>query len=154
MVKKKTDIPIDAAFIISQTSSRNRKLEAYKPPEKKVVGLGDDADKIPGEDIEIDKDSVSGLEKIEPPVRESSKKKTKLSSYEDVFIVKNEIKSRHSVHISREVHGTIISLVRSLIENGYEVSVGGYIDTVLKEHIQTYKNEINEFYNRKKNRLV
>jgi hypothetical protein len=38
--------------------------------------------------------------------------------------------------------------VRQLANQGQEITVGGYIDTVLSEHLQANKDEINEVYRR------
>jgi hypothetical protein len=78
--------------------------------------------------------------------REPSGRKRGFPSYRDVFVVRNEIKHRQCVYISHEVHSLISSLVRMLVDGGGEITVGGYIDKVLYEHLQAYKDEINDLY--------
>jgi hypothetical protein len=71
-----------------------------------------------------------------------------------VFVVRNEIKHRQCVYISHEVHSLISSLVRMLVDGGGEITVGGYIDKVLYEHLQAYKDEINDLYRNSRPELL
>jgi hypothetical protein len=86
--------------------------------------------------------------------REPSGRKRGLPSYRDVFVTRNEIKHRQCVYISHEVHSLISSLVRMLVDDGGEITVGGYIDKVLYEHLQAYKDEINELYRNSRPELL
>jgi hypothetical protein len=95
---------------------------------------------------------------VPPPKRqehkESSGRRRGLPSYRDVFVIRNEIKHRQCVYISHEVHALVSSLVRALVEQGGEITVGGYIDKVLHEHLQAYKDVINELYRSRRPELV
>ena len=87
-------------------------------------------------------------------LKESPKRKRGLPLYKEAFVKRNEIKHRQCVYISYEVHSLFSSLVRMLAESGAEVTVGGYIDKVLYEHLQCYKEEINEMYRNSKPDLL
>ena len=86
--------------------------------------------------------------------RDSSGRRRGLPSYREVFVSRNEIKHRQCVYISHEVHSLVSSLVRALVEQGGEITVGGYIDKVLYEHLQAYKDDINELYRNSRPELV
>jgi len=86
--------------------------------------------------------------------RESSGRRRGLPSYRDVFVSRNEIKHRQCVYISHEVHSLVSGLVRALVDEGSEITVGGYIDKVLYEHLQAYKDEINELYRNRRPELL
>jgi hypothetical protein len=67
-------------------------------------------------------------------------------SYASRYLKRNRITTRQCVYISHDIHGIIARLVRQLANQGQEITVGGYIDTVLSEHLQANKEEINEVY--------
>lgn len=72
------------------------------------------------------------------PVKEAGK-----PPYSD-FLEKKEIKSRQCVYISRDVHERVADVVRTL--TGNKVSIGGYIDKVLADHLERYADEIRTRY--------
>jgi hypothetical protein len=63
-----------------------------------------------------------------------------------VYLKRRELKTRQPVYISQEIHRSIIKLVHLLALAGKEISVGGYIDNVLAEHLRQHKDEIAELY--------
>lgn len=122
----------DASGIIERTGGRNRKLRAYVPPPDNPPQAAAEHEPIP-----------------EEPVREKESSRRKLNQvqgYKETFLKRNEIKTRQCVYISYDVHAVITKLVRALADAGSDISVGGYIDTVLNEHLQFHKDEINELY--------
>jgi hypothetical protein len=75
------------------------------------------------------------------------------ADYGSQFLVRNEFKTRQCVYISQRIHATISEIVRVISDR--DVTVGGYIDSILPEHLETHRDEITELYNReleKKNR--
>jgi hypothetical protein len=75
------------------------------------------------------------------------------ADYGNQFLVRNEFKTRQCVYISQRIHATISEIVRVISDR--DVTVGGYIDSILLEHLETHREEIIELYNReleKKNR--
>ena len=61
--------------------------------------------------------------------REGNRRKKPEEDYNAMFLRRNEIKTRQCVYISRDVHGKILKIVNDIA--GGEISVGGYVDTVL-----------------------
>jgi hypothetical protein len=66
------------------------------------------------------------------------------NDYSSLFLKRNEFKTRQCVYISQRVHATISKIVKVISDN--EITVGGYIDSILTEHLETHKDEIIELY--------
>lgn len=90
--------------------------------------------------------SVSDTPKENPRRRRAS------ADYGTVFLQRNEIKTRQCVYISREVHNKISKIVNIIADK--EITVGGYIDTVLMKHLEQHKDEINELYKQQREDLI
>lgn len=84
----------------------------------------------------------------------SNGKQNQQKEYQETFLKRNEIKTRQCVYISHRVHSLIVRLVRTLVESGNEVTLGGYIDTVLDEHLNQNKEEINQLYRQERGDLI
>lgn len=85
--------------------------------------------------------------------REAGKgKKRGLSEYGEKFLKRNELKTRQCVYISGQIHAVISRLVHVIADK--DITVGGYIDTVLAEHLERHKEEINELYRQKREDLI
>lgn len=85
--------------------------------------------------------------------RETGKgKKRGLSEYGEKFLKRNELKTRQCVYISGQNHAVISRLVHIIADK--DITVGGYIDTVLAEHLERHKDEINELYRQKREDLI
>ena len=85
--------------------------------------------------------------------REAGKgKKRGLSEYGEKFLKRNELKTRQCVYISGQIHAVISRLVQVIADK--DITVGGYIDTVLAEHLERHKEEINELYRQKREDLI
>ena len=85
--------------------------------------------------------------------REAGKgKKRGLSEYGEKFLKRNELKTRQCVYISGQIHAFISRLVHVIADK--DITVGGYIDTVLAEHLERHKEEINELYRQKREDLI
>ena len=84
--------------------------------------------------------------------QKDSKRKRTAVSYSATFLQKNEIKTRQCVYISQRIHATISEIVRVIADK--DVSVGGYIDNVLLQHLEAHKEEINELYKKDRRDLI
>lgn len=101
-------------------------------------------------------------EKIEPeqdeeydepqkPAKQVSKRKMG-EIYENKFLQPRELKIRQCVYISRSVHETIADIVKRIGERG--LTVGVYIDTILQQHLQENKDEINTLYCKPTDKII
>lgn len=77
---------------------------------------------------------------------------TTLANYKEVYLKPVDMERRQCAYISRRNHRVISNLIRSL--EGKGLTVGGYIDNVLSEHLEKHKAEINHLYRRERNDLV
>ncbi|MDL2255456.1 DUF3408 domain-containing protein [Parabacteroides sp. OttesenSCG-928-K15] len=130
---------IDVAGVIGNSKKKNRENPPTPVPEKVQVPEPPQevADTEPVKEKEVPK-----------------RKRSQTASYKETFVKRNEMKLRQCVYISHEVHSVITKLVRALADIGNDITVGGYIDTVLNEHLQLHKEEINEVYRQRQNDLL
>ena len=56
------------------------------------------------------------------------------------------------LEIERDVHSKILKIVNDIA--GREISVGGYVDTVLRQHLEQHKEKINELYKKQREDLI
>jgi Protein of unknown function (DUF3408). len=84
--------------------------------------------------------------------QKDSRRKRNAVDYSSTFLQKNEIKTRQCVYISQRIHATISEIVKVIADK--EVSVGGYIDNVLLQHLEAHKDEINELYKKDRKDLI
>lgn len=93
---------------------------------------------------------VAGKPQEQP--KETSRRKKQNADYGSIFLQRNEIKTRQCVYISREVHNKISKIVNVIADK--EITVGGYIDSVLIQHLEQHKEEINEMYRKQREDLI
>ena len=72
--------------------------------------------------------------------------------YAEMYLKKKELKERQCVYISKDVHGIISEIVRVLADK--DVTVGGYIDNVLLQHLEIHRDEINSLYKKDRKDLI
>lgn len=136
MAANEHDDGLDAAFIISQTKSRNRPLHAVPAREEEAVPAG----------------AAHTVEAIVPPTAkdEGRRRRGKGQDYESLFIrnAPSNTRSGKTVYIRKEFHERITRIVQVIGQN--ELSLYSYLDNVLEHHFTTYQEDIVELY-RKRN---
>lgn len=89
-------------------------------------------------------------EKTEQESRDASdsrpRKKREGKSYEAMFLGRRESVQRRQTYISLELYKKI---ARFLPVIGGELTVPTYIDNILSQHLEQYKDEINALYDKK-----
>ena len=85
-------------------------------------------------------------------VKEPVRRKRSNVDYSSMFLQRNELKVRSCVYISQRIHATISEIVRVIADK--DVSVGGYIDNVLLQHLEAHKEEINDLYKKERKDLI
>jgi hypothetical protein len=78
--------------------------------------------------------------------KEPVRRKRGSTDYGSLFLQRNELKARSCVYISQKVHSTISKIIKDISDK--DITVGGYIDSILIEHLETHKDEIIELYNK------
>lgn len=74
------------------------------------------------------------------------RKRNDNGDYSTLFLGRNELKTRSCVYISQQIHTAISEILRVVADK--EITVGGYIDTILAQHLEAHKEEINELYHK------
>jgi hypothetical protein len=158
MSKRVDTTGLNAGFIIGQAVKSNREQKTNPmPPSEPQVAPEESVQPLP------EQKTVPVITAAEPeydpePTREvkepSKRKRTQAVGYKETFLKRNEMKTRQCVYISYDIHAVIAKLVRALVSAGNDISVGGYIDTVLAEHLQANKDEINEMYRQQQGDLL
>lgn len=133
MANKEKEYEIDEDFLLASIGD----YKEGKPPLKKEEVISDDEPAKP-------KDSNANSKR--------NKRNSNTEDYEELFLCRNEIRQRQGVYISQSVHQTIMQIVKQIA--GSDVSVGGYIDNVLKHHLGKYKDEINSLYKQDRTNLI
>lgn len=143
---------IDENFIISSFKTTGKQA-----PE--ATAKGNDAEKVREKATEkvaettgTVADAVEVVERAKENRETGKGKKRGLSEYGEKFLKRNELKTRQCVYISGQIHAVISRLVHVIVDK--DITVGGYIDTVLAEHLERHKEEINELYRQKREDLI
>ena len=76
------------------------------------------------------------------------KSRRRKGSYDEVFLKNKDLKARQPVYISQEIHQEIKKVVHLLALSNQEISVGGYINNVLADHLEQHKEDIAELRRR------
>lgn len=84
--------------------------------------------------------------------KKSDPARKKRTDYGLTFLRRGELKNRKCVYISAEAHDIVSKIVNIIADK--EITVGGYIDTVLVRHFEEHKDEINELYRRDRDDLI
>lgn len=84
--------------------------------------------------------------------KEPEERISEMASYQQQYLKPVEIDRRGCVYISKRNHDILSALIRSINQRG--LSVGGYVDNVLTEHLEKHKAEINHLYRRERNDLI
>jgi hypothetical protein len=78
--------------------------------------------------------------------KEPARRKRSNADYGSIFLQRNELKERSCVYISQKIHTVITKIVKVISDR--DITVGGYIDSILAEHFETHHDEIIELYNK------
>lgn len=76
----------------------------------------------------------------------------RVAGYGERFLQSRELKTRQCVYISKDTQETIVDIVRRLGQRG--LTIGAYIDTILQQHLEEHKDEINELCCRPTEKII
>lgn len=111
------------------------------------------SDEPPRED-DAEAESAKGAACADDTANQKGKPRRRKGNYDEIYLRRKEIKSRQPVYISQQIHQSITRLVHLLALANKEISVGGYIDNVLAEHLERHKDEIAELYRSQMNEFL
>lgn len=129
---------IDEEFLLS--TFRDRDIHSPRKDEKIVQQPSESTSASAAGASDETFSSVPGPAETRTP----SRRKKGSPNYGDIFFKRNEFKTRQCVYISQKNHKIISAVVRMLGDK--DITVGGYIDLILGEHLEQYKDEIIEAY--------
>ena len=89
---------------------------------------------------------------IETDVPASSPRKKQGGNYKSIFLNSKELKNRQCVYIGADLHEKILAIVKEIADKS--MTVGAFIDTILRQHLEDHKDEINNLYRRKRDNLL
>jgi hypothetical protein len=98
---------------------------------------------------------ITGESQVVEPEQEEKKAAAKPrggNSYRSVFLQPKELKTRQCVYISTDLHEMILAIVKEIA--GKNMTVGAFIDSVLRQHLEDNKQEINTLYKKKRDDLI
>ncbi|NDV96488.1 DUF3408 domain-containing protein [Dysgonomonas sp. 521] len=132
MAKKEKETEIDEDFLLASIGD---KKEGKIPIEKE-------------EKVE----NVEPQKVKEPAPNRRSKRSNNTEDYATTFLCRNEIRERKSIYVSQLVHEKVKLIIKRIADD--DASVGGYIDNVLKHHLEKYKEEINTLNRNERDDLI
>lgn len=132
MAKKEKETEIDEDFLLASIGD---KKEGKTPIEKTEVA-----------------ESVEPQKVKEPVISKRSRRSNNTEDYAATFLCRNEIRERKSIYVSQLVHEKVKLIIKRIAND--DASVGGYIDNVLKHHLEKYKEEINTLNRNERDDLI
>ena len=72
------------------------------------------------------------------------KKQVEQTDYMEIFFEKVNFSDRQQVSISRVTHLTLFNLVSMI--GGHKANISSYIENIILQHLESYKEEINNLY--------
>ena len=95
--------------------------------------------------LQEEKETVSQIE-VKEPVKQTRKKR-ETQDYETVFLERKASAIRRQTYINAELYDKINRFLPIVAGHGFGIT--SYINNVLTNHLELYKDEINEIYERK-----
>lgn len=129
--------PQDREEYIKRLISGNYSTQPVHPP---IV----DVEPIPAQEqvseMEADPVPVEQDKRQETP-KETKRKRVSHGDYESLFLVENELKARKGTYVSDNFYKKIVKITH-ITGNNDKLGVSGYIDNVLRQHFETYDEDI------------
>lgn len=81
---------------------------------------------------------------LEPPPKltTTQRRKKRGGSFDDMFLHRNETKLRQCAYIDRDLYFKVAKIVNVVTDK--RVTIGAYIDSIIEQHLEEHKDEINE----------
>jgi hypothetical protein len=136
---KHTGIEVDEEYMMSVIAGDVPSVRRQMQVPKKTSSQ-DESSWLPEmETVEVPREEAEKS----PVSRTTPRRKKESQEFAQLFLGKQGSFDRHQVYISREIY-RIISRFLPVI--GGEISLMGYIDNVLRHHLEQYRDEINDLY--------
>ncbi|EHB91882.1 DUF3408 domain-containing protein [Alistipes indistinctus] len=76
------------------------------------------------------------------PATASKRRRISLPDYTDTFLHRVTHKRRVTINISEQMRETLKTILQHI--GPFHLTLGGYIENILRNHVETYRDEINE----------
>lgn len=90
--------------------------------------------------IEENESAIESLDFIEAPNQEQ----TEEVDYCETYFEKVDLTYRKSICIAKETHSTLLKVVNMI--GGRKTNLSSYVENIILQHLESYKEEINELY--------
>jgi Protein of unknown function (DUF3408). len=127
--------PVEEKKVLEQ------KVEVPTPQKKNKRETNDDNDEESVEKNSISEDS-QGSNKERETSQNKSKRKREPKDYQSLFLKKNGSNKRQT-YVSADLHDKISKMLGIIAK---DISVPNFIDNVLENHLNEYRDEINDIY--------
>jgi hypothetical protein len=146
MAKRAKAGELDESLIIQSFKD----TELLANPADAIAGKSDKdtAAEEPGGEVAQAEDNSDEKEIQVADATPKGKPRRRKGSYDEVFLKNKDLKARQPVYISQEIHQEIKKVVHLLALSNQEISVGGYINNVLADHLEQHKEDIAELRRR------
>lgn len=157
-MKKKTDKPIDEELLMrmmaGETEKPERNEDAVAAGRAETEEPEEQATEKDKEVTAVKAESVATEKATEAKAADGKRRKTKQAAdYDSTFLKGMDIPARYGkpVYVRREYHERIGKI--SMMLTGGKVSLSAYIDNVLAQHFEQYREEIEAAYAGKMDKL-
>lgn len=76
------------------------------------------------------------------PAATAKRRRISLPIYTDTFLKRVTHKRRVTINISEQMRETLKTILQHI--GPFHLTLGGYIENILRNHVETYRDEINE----------
>lgn len=141
-IKNRRNVPqINETLLLNSLAEEGvvkETTEKTSEPEENVKSV-EQVETLPDNNKEIRE-----IKEVKEPARR--KRNSAGTDYGSQYLSRNEFKNRQCVYISQKIHTAISKIVNIISDK--DITVGGYIDSILMEHLETHKEEITELYDK------
>lgn len=95
--------------------------------------------------MEEEKETAIPVESKEPV--KTGRKKREAQDYETIFLERKASVARRQIYISAELYDKITGFLPVIAGHGFGIT--SYVNNILTHHLELYKDDINELYERK-----
>lgn len=154
-MKKKTDKPIDEELLMRMMAGETEKPERNE--DAVAIGRAEPEEQATEKDKEVIAAKAEGVateKATEAKAADGKRRKAKQAAdYDTTFLKGMDIPARYGkpVYVRREYHERIGKI--SMMLTGGKVSLSAYIDNVLAQHFEQYREEIEAAYAGKMDKL-
>ncbi len=116
-----------------------KKRDTDEDEETAEIAVVDEATEMAKIEVVDETTEATVMAKPSKPTTQSRGKPSKVS-YDEVFLQKRGVKTRHCAYIDKDVYQRAAKYARFIGHNG--VTVGEYLDQIILNHFEQYEGEI------------